>query len=158
MAKNEGKKFEEDFKKSVPEECFYYRFIDNAASFSGGDNVRFTSHNLCDCMTMTSDKLYLIELKSHTGESLPLSCIRKNQIEGTAKINHPQIRAIFIINFRDKEKTYSIDAEKLEKYISTSNRKSIPIKFLEENGIEIIGQRKKVRWRYDLNKFFKEIS
>ena len=56
--KSTGKIFEEDIKKSVPTGCFYYRFIDNAASFSGGDNVRFTSHNLCDCMVMTKDKFY----------------------------------------------------------------------------------------------------
>lgn len=69
MAKNSGKQFEEDIKASIPktQDFFYYRFIDNAASFSGGDNVRFTSHNLCDCMTMTKDKLYLMELKSHKG-------------------------------------------------------------------------------------------
>ncbi|NFN78664.1 hypothetical protein FDC26_17655 [Clostridium botulinum] len=158
MAKNSGKIFEEDIKNSIPknQDFFYYRFIDNAASFSGGDNVRFTSHNLCDCMTMTKDKLYLMELKTHTGASLPLSCIRKNQIDGMAKINHPNMKAIFIINFREKEKTYAIEADKLEKYIQTSKRKSIPISFLEEYGVEIIGTKKKVHYRYDLEKYFEE--
>ncbi|KFX56142.1 hypothetical protein FDC50_10200 [Clostridium botulinum] len=158
MAKNSGKIFEEDIKNSIPknQDFFYYRFIDNAASFSGGDNVRFTSHNLCDCMTMTKDKLYLMELKTHTGASLPLSCIRENQIDGMAKINHPNMKAIFIINFREKEKTYAIEADKLEKYIQTSKRKSIPISFLEECGVEIIGTKKKVHYRYDLEKYFEE--
>lgn len=98
-----------------------------------------------------------MELKTHTGASLPLSCIRKNQIEGMSKINHVRIKAVFIINFRDKEKTYSVDAEKLKSYIEISNRKSILLSFLEEKGIEIIGTKKKVRYKYDLEKFFNSI-
>lgn len=160
MAKNAGKQFEEDIKASIPktQNFFYYRFIDNAASFSGGDNVRFASHNLCDCMTMTKDKLYLMELKSHKGASLPLSAIRKNQIEGMAKVNHPRIRAIFIINFREKEKTYAIDAEKLQEFIKHTDRKSIPLSFLEEAGTEIEAHKKKVHYRYDLEKLFKNMN
>lgn len=160
MAKNAGKQFEEDIKASIPktQDFFYYRFIDNAASFSGGDNVRFTSHNLCDCMTMTKDKLYLMELKSHKGTSLPLSAIRKNQIEGMAKVNHPKMKAIFIINFRDKEKTYAIDADKLQEFIQHTERKSIPLSFLEEVGTEIEAHKKKVHYRYDLEKYFQEES
>lgn len=160
MAKNAGKQFEEDIKASIPktQNFFYYRFIDNAASFSGGDNVRFVSHNLCDCMTMTKDKLYLMELKSHKGASLPLSAIRKNQIDGMARVNHPMIRAIFIINFRDKEKTYAIDADKLQEFIQHTERKSIPLSFLEEAGTEIEAHKKKVHYRYDLEKLFENLN
>jgi len=57
-----------------------------------------------------------MELKTHTGASLPLSCIRKNPIEGMSKINHVRINAVFIINFRDKEKTYSYSSTKQRQY------------------------------------------
>ena len=97
-----------------------------------------------------------MELKSHKGASLPLSAIRKNQIDGMAKVNHPKMKAIFIINFRDKEKTYAIDADKLREFIQHSERKSIPISFLEESGTEIEAHKKKVHYRYDLEKYFQE--
>ena len=45
--KNEGKKFEEDFKKSVPKNLFYYRFIDGTSAWDGG-NARFQAKNICD--------------------------------------------------------------------------------------------------------------
>ena len=155
---NEGKKFEEDFKKSVPLDFFYYRLRDNAASFSGGDNVRFTSHNICDCLIMAKDKLYLLELKSHKGSSLPLNCIRPNQLEGLVKAeSYKNVYAAFVINFRDKEKTFIISANKLYEFIGNTTRKSIPIKFIESNGKEIRSERKKVRYRYDLE-FLKELE
>lgn len=43
IAQNEGKKFENDFKSSVPDTCWIYRLRDNASSFAGGNNTRFTS-------------------------------------------------------------------------------------------------------------------
>ena len=46
--RNEGKLFEDDFKSSVPDTCWFYRFKDNAASFAEGSKTRFTSHNICD--------------------------------------------------------------------------------------------------------------
>lgn len=155
---NIGKVFEGEIKESVPKDCFYYRFIDNAASFGGGENTRFTSHNLCDCMVMSEDILYLMELKSHKGISLPLSCIRKNQIEGMKKIEHPKIKAIFIINFRDKEKTFAIGAKEIGQFVEANERKSIPLKWCEENGIEIMGQKKKVKYKYLLDKFFEDAT
>lgn len=158
MAQNEGKKLEEDIKKSVPQECFYYRFKDNAASFSGGDNTRFTSSNIADCMVMTEENLFILELKSHKGTSIPFSCIRKNQIEEMSKIEHKRIKAYFVFNFRDKEKTYAVKSHKVKVYMQLSERKSIPIKWCEENGIEIIGTKKKIRYNYDLKKFFEDAT
>ena len=33
---NEGKKFEQDFRNSMPEDVFYYRLRDGTAAWSGG--------------------------------------------------------------------------------------------------------------------------
>lgn len=156
---NEGKRFEEDIKNSTPEECFYYRFKDGTGNFAGGknENVRFQAQNMCDCMIM--DKyLFLLELKSHKGVSIPISCIRKNQIEEMSKIEHGNIRAYFIFNFREKEKTYAVEARTVKEYIETTDKKSIPILWCKENGITITGEKKKVRFRYDLKKFFNEAA
>ena len=154
-----GKQCENDIKNSIPKDknYFFYRFRDNAANFgSGNSNTRFSSNNLCDCLIMAKDKLFFVELKTHKGASLPLSAIRKNQLDGMAKINHPNIRAVFIINFRDKNKTYSIAAKELKNYFDNNDRKSIPIGYLEEHGTEIIAKKKITHYRYDLENYFEK--
>lgn len=152
--KNIGKIFEEEIKKSIPEGYYYYRFKDNAASFGTGEGTRFTSHNICDCMVMGEKYLYLLELKCHKGSSIPFNCIRKNQIEEMSKVFHNKIKLYFILNFREKEKTFAVEAKKLKEYMETTDRKSIPIDWCRENGIEIIGTKKKVKYNYDLKEFF----
>lgn len=160
VKKNPGKAFEEDLKKSVPEDCFVYRFKDGTANFNGAknENVRFQAKNICDFMIMTIENLILMELKSHAGVSIPFDCIRNNQIEEMTKIDHPKIKTYFILNFRDLEKTFAIGAKELKEYMEKSPRKSIPYIWCKENGIEIIGTKKKVRYRYDLKKFFDSIQ
>lgn len=149
---NEGKKFEEDFKRSVPPDFFYYRFRDNAASFSGGDSTRFTSHNICDCEIMAKDKLYLLELKSHKGSSIPINCIRKNQVEGLVDAaQYDNVYSMFIINFRDKQRTFVISAILINEFIESTDKKSIPVSFFEQYGMEIRTEKKISRYKYDLN-------
>ena len=117
---NIGKIFEEEIKASMPQDVYYYRFKDNAASFSGGENTRFTSHNICDCMAVTNDYVFLLELKSHKGSSIPFTCIRKNQIEEMSKVDHIRIKPYFILNFRDKENTFAIEAKELKNFMETT--------------------------------------
>lgn len=160
VKKNPGKAFEEDFKKSVPEDCFVYRFKDGTANFNGAknENVRFQAKNICDFMVMTKEDLVLMELKSHAKVSIGFDCIRNNQIEEMSKIQHPKIKTYFIFNFRDMEKTFAIESKKIKEYMETAERGSFPFKWCEENGIEIIGTKKKVRYKYDLVKFFDEME
>ncbi len=160
MAISEGKRFEEDFKKSVPFEYFFYRFKDGTGNFNGqkNENVRFQAKNMCDCEVMTNEHLFLLELKSHLGKSISFTCIRNNQIEEMTKVNHKKIKTYFIFNFRDLEKTYGIESQKIKQYMKTATGKSFPIKWCEENGIEVISQKKKVRFKYDLKKFFEDAA
>ena len=109
IAQSDGKKFENDFKSSVPDTCWIYRLRDNASSFSGGNNTRFASSNICDYilfddMTRT---LYLIECKSTKGTSVPLSMIRNNQIEGLQEASKHNLVAGILVNFRN-ENNYEI--------------------------------------------------
>lgn len=150
---NEGKKFEEDFKKSIPSWCWCYRFRDSAGTWQGGSKTRFTPSNICDFMVM-ADKLFLLELKSHKGSSIPINCIRENQLKQMSEIEKSNIAAYFIFNFRDKEKTYAIKAKEVKSYVEGTQRKSIPISWCEENGIEILSTKKKVRYRYNLTEMF----
>lgn len=150
--KNQGKAFEEDIKKSVPKGCWYYRFRDGTGNFSGSknENVRFQATNICDCEIMANGNLYLFELKSYDGASIPISGIRPNQLKGLSEIDHKDIKAYFLFNFRKVEKVYAVAANKLKDFIENTERKSIPLQWCVENGIEIPGIKKKVRYRYDL--------
>lgn len=68
---NEGKKFEQDFKKSLDqhkEKLWVYRPPD----FGGGQAARFTNSSLCDYTVFndSTQELYLLELKSTRGKSI----------------------------------------------------------------------------------------
>jgi len=160
VKKNPGKTFEEDFKKSVPKDCWIYRFKDGTANFNGAknENVRFQAKNICDFQVMTNDYLLLLELKSHAKLSIGFSCIRENQIKQMSEIEHLKIKTYFIFNFRDLEKTFAIDSKKVKEYMETAQRSSFSFKWCEENGIEIIGVKNRTRYKYDLVKFFDSIQ
>ena len=158
--KNEGKKFEEDFKKSIPEKYFVYRFKDGTANFNGtkNENVRFQAHNICDFEVFAEDKLFLFELKSYKGASIPLSGIRKTQLEEMLKAsNYKNIEPYFMFNFRPLQKIYAVRVQNVQDFIKKAERKSIPVKWCIENGIEIEGVKKKVRFRYELENFFRQL-
>ena len=152
---NEGKKFEQDFKKSLEDyKIWHYRIKDSSSSWSNDKNSRFTSKEICDYIVFEGRILYLVELKSHLGNSLPFTAIRENQLEGLCNINANFVLSYFIINMRDKEKTYAIKASTVKEYIDTADRGRIPISFMESNGILIPQQRKITRYKYDVMKFF----
>lgn len=146
---NNGKKFEQDFKNSVPDDWFYYRLIDGTSSWGGNSNVRFQAKNICDCLVYNG-QLHMIELKSHKGKSLPISCIRNNQLEGLLKARNKNVNAWLIVNFSDLEETYLIDITFINDFIKNSTRKSVPIDFIEEFGDLIEHEKKKTRYKYNL--------
>ena len=145
---NNGKRFEQDFKKSVPKSVYYYRFRDGTSAWGNQDNTRFQATNLCDCLLYARGQLHLLELKSYKGKSLPFSGIRKNQIDGLLNASQFGINAGFVIKL-DGE-AYYIDVESVDQFIKTSERKSIPLQFLQDNGIYIPRVKLKVNYRYDI--------
>jgi recombination protein U len=149
---NEGKLFEKDFIDSVPEQYFKYRLRDSAGTWQGGENTRFTPSNICDFIIYTG-KLFLLELKSHKGKSIPLSCIRENQLNGLLEAYKKGTHAGFIFNFRDINETYYLTANSLNSFMVTNNRKSIPLSYLKESGTLIpqkMKGRSKIHQIYDL--------
>lgn len=156
MPQNEGKKFEDDFKKSVPQEYWIYRFRDGTGNFGGtkNENVRFQASNICDFEVVTDKYVFLLELKSYKGASISFEGIRDNQIKQMSEIDHEKIKAYFILNFREKEKTFAVEAKKLKEYIENADRGSIPIQWCIDNGIKIDGEKKRTRFRYNLKEFF----
>ena len=161
IAKNEGKKFEDDIKLSVPDNCWIYRLRDNASSFANGTNTRFTSSNICDYILLddTTKTLFLVECKSTNGTSIPLNMIRDNQIEGLKNASKHNLVAGLLVNFRnEKNDTFFIKIDRYLNMMKSLNKKSFNIHDIEEiNAIRIESEKKRTRYRYNIKKMIKEL-
>lgn len=150
---NAGKFFEEDFKKSIPLDIFYLRLKDSGG-WSKSETTRFSSFNIADCLVYDGDNLFVLELKSHQGKSLPFSCIRTKQLEGLRDAGKfENVVAGVIVNFRDVEQTYFLRSDKLWEYIYEEDRKSIPIDYFRQEGTIIHQVKKKVHYTYLMETF-----
>ena len=161
IAQNEGKKFESDFKASVPNTCWIYRLRDNASSFAGGTNTRFTSSNICDYI-MHDDKtrtLFLIECKSTKGTSVSLTMLRQNQIDGLREASGHMLVAGMLINFRnEKNDTFFLLIDEYLSMMESLNKKSFNIKDLESIGAtRVQSEKKRTRYKYDVQGMIDEL-
>lgn len=153
-----GKRFENNFKKSVPSNIFFYRFKDGTASWDKGSLTRFQQKNICDCMLFDGSRLYLFELKSIKGKSIPFSNIRENQLKELSKAQKfKNIIAGIVIEFNELDRAFFIDIKNVIEFMNTSDRKSIPLDYLEIEGIEIEVTKKKVNCNFNIRKLLNEI-
>lgn len=142
--KNIGKVFEEEFRDSVPSDYYCYRLKDIPKEYSKATNP-------CDYFLFREPNLFMIELKTHRGKSLPKSAIRESQIRGMITAHYrPGIYAGFLVNFRDLEETYWISVDEVKRFFDRAERKSIPVSWIKEYGVLIPQVKKRVRYRYDL--------
>ena len=173
IAKNEGKRFEDAFIKSVPEYVLVKRLNDNASSWSGGTNTRFASKNECDYILFDDNTrtFYGLEMKSTKHTSLTFwredfedknkkktFQIRKCQIQGLEKWSKHKGVFGFVINFRENNnKTYFIDIKNFLNYTSSLSKKSVNIEdILKMNPIEITNVLLRTNYHYDVEKFLEE--
>lgn len=156
---NSGKIFETNFRKSIGNNIFFYRFRDGTSSWGDSDITRFQQTNMCDCELFDGDRLYLLELKSVIGKSLPFSNIKDHQIKELQKASeYRNIVAGFIIEFSSLKRCFYISANDMCSYINNSDRKSIPLSYLEENGLEIEVKELRINIRLNIDKFIKEVK
>lgn len=69
--------------------------------------------------------------------SFPLSNIRKNQFEHAKNVIMNNGVSFLFVEFYNLEKYYILFSFDLFNFIETQNKKSIPLKYFEEKGIEI---------------------
>ncbi len=144
MSKGIGKIFEEEIKQSFPKDFYIERYKDDTAGFHGVSNP-------ADYRLYKYPLLFLLELKTHKGKSLPIEKIRPNQIQGMARaVLTKGVYGGFIINFRDLEETYYITVQDMIRYVNSTERKSIPVEWCRMNGVRIAQHKKRVRYSYDL--------
>ena len=143
----DGKLFEQDIKRSVPNHVFSLRLKDDTSGFKGVSNI-------CDFVMYNHPFLFLFELKSLKGKSIHIGSIRENQIKGLMDSEEKRgIISGLIVNFRDVEKTYFMKMSDFMDYLTTTGRKSVPISHFEEKGVLLKGKKLRTRYRYDLDLF-----
>ena len=153
-----GQRFEDNFRKSIDREnpeLFYYRFKDGTASWDRtNQNVRFQAHNIADHLIFYKNKLFICELKSHQGKSVPFYCIRDSQytemFEASKKKN---VYSVVFIFFSDLEECYALSIGSILAFRASSDRKSIPLSFCQEKGIKIDCRKLKSNYRFNIQGF-----
>ena len=167
--KNLGKQFEENWKKSVPDYMFYYRFRDSSGTWGGNEQLRFTPSNIADCLIQDPfTGLHLIELKNHKGKSIPLSCIigtRKNDKPTTKEkqINdlliadgYSSVFSSLIVFFCDVERCFELSINSFLDFVNKGERMSIPIEYFEKHGTEIKVTKIRTSYRFDIESWMRE--
>lgn len=171
MAKNVGKVFEEQWKKSTPDYALLYRLPDAAQSFGGSSKLRFSSKNPFDYLLWDSKRriLFALELKTVSGTSISFERdkdeekeIHFHQIQGLNQWNkYDGIVCGFIIEFRKIAKTVFIDIEQFNRIIELIPKKSFNYNDLGTYKIEhtIISQKKaRTRYTYGVDEFLSTIK
>lgn len=154
-----GKRLENNFKLSVPSDIFFYRFKDGTSSWGGNEMTRFQAKNISDCLMFDGSRLFLVELKSTKGKSLPFSNIRTSQIEDLSKANKfKNIVAGFFIEFNEIDRAFFIKIEDFISFQKTSSRKSIPIEELEKSGTEVETTKLRVNNRFNVKKMIGDVK
>lgn len=165
---NDGKRFEADWKDSVSENIYYQRIQDNASSFGNGTATRFTLNNPYDCYAFYNASLFPMELKSKKNKSLTFQKedtklsgkdIKLNQIKGLLYASEFEgIYPGFVFNFREEEVTYWMYIKDFYDFYKNTTKSSININdILEYNVIVVDSVKKRVRYKYDMQKLFDDI-
>lgn len=131
--KNRGKdfekKFREDFLKN-PKCVFIYRIPDQLSGYKG------SSTNICDFIVYNDSKLYLIETKSHNGNTWPFSSFPQynRMVEYVGK---PGIRVGVVLWLVDKDTVVYLPLNTIKEMI-LEGKKSFNIKDLQNENYRVI--------------------
>jgi len=164
---NSGKVFENSFKESVPDDCYYLRLKDPASSFGdqGNSALRFSVSNPFDVLLFSNPKLFTLELKSTKGTAFSFKgktpMIKKNQITGLSHAaEFENVVAGLIFNMRKgTNRTYFLSIENFNKFVESTEKSSINEKdILDAGAIEIKSRLKQVKYSYYIREFIEEMK
>ena len=155
--KSTGKRFEENWKKSIPKDIFYYRLRDSSNTWSNGDKIRFAPSNICDCMIYDGKYLFTLELKSTKGKSLPFANIKEHQINDLLWCSlFKNVISGFVIEFDSVNECYFVEIRRFQAFYNKKQRKSLPLDYCRENGVKIEITKLKVNRKFNVEKFIRE--
>lgn len=177
MAKNIGKRFEEDFKKSVPTSSLLIRLQDPPQSFAKSENTKFSHKNPCDFLLFDCEhRVFVpIELKTTKNKSISFDdiniedkqngMIHKHQIIGlTGFSKYDNVVAGFLFNFRDEksglERCYFQNVKDFNAMVQKINKKSFnELDLLTDgNAIKLNGNVKRSRYHWDIDSLLNDIT
>lgn len=153
---NTGKIFENNFKKSIPEDVYYLRLHDSSIGFDIENSTqRFALKSPYDCILYTKGKMYCLELKSTKSKAISYAgsspMIKENQIKELIRASGFGCHAGFILNFRDTNNTYYLPIAQFDFLRNTSSKKSMNEKDIKDISILIPSKKLKVNYRYNLS-------
>lgn len=167
---NIGKKFENNFRNSIPNDVLYYRLKDSAQSFGKTCNLRFSLKNPCDCFIYSFPIFMALELKSVGTTSISFErkkddkgVIHYHQIQDLQKFaKYKNVVAGFLFNFRHKNNTETCYFQHINDFstmIDNISKKSFNEKDLScYNPLIIENKKQKVNYKYSVNKFISDIK
>ena len=172
MAQNQGKVFEQQFKKSVDKTgILFERFPDsNKFGQSGGNGIRFTLNSPCDCLVFDGYKLSYLELKHTENTSISFNQPPYEKTKQTVMIKPHQVKSLMerskyhnvvcglVLDFADRQTktsiieggTYFIEINKFVEWCNTVDKKSINQDDCKMIGTKINRIKKKVNYIYDI--------
>lgn len=171
MARNIGKKFEDNFKKSVPDYVLVHRPPDSAQGFDVGasNKLRFSRHSPCDLMLFdgTRNMFLTLELKTFQG-----SCSFERNKEEKGIIHYYQVEKLkeyanykrvvsgFILDFRSTDHTYFLNINDWDNLISHIEKKSFNEQDLLTYASPILIEKEKlkVNYRYDVELLLSKLN
>ena len=155
---NEGKRFEQNFKKSIPADVYCLRLTDSSpAGFGENENMRFSIQSPFDFILYKNGKMFALELKSTKGKSISFSgsspMIKEHQVKALTQASRFGIIAGFVLNFRGNG-TYFLPIQKFNDFTNSTTRKSIDLSHCKLEGIEMYETKLKVNSRYATEHLF----
>ena len=157
--KNQGKIFEQDFRKSIPNDVYFLRLTDSAIGFDIKNSTqRFAVKSPYDCLMYKKPHLYCLELKSTKQDYIPFTgsaqMIKEHQVENLKKAAAHNCIAGFVLNFRTAKKTFFLPIKDYEMLTEKLQRtkKSLNIEDLEltKNCLLIPQLKLRTHCRYDV--------
>lgn len=155
----------------------YHRLNDSTGTFSGGNNLRFSSKQPCDAFLFdgNSGKMYCIEMKTSKSGSFSYEDINCKEKQSPKMIHKHQILSLmklgeykgvisgFLFNFRKEnetiEHTYFQHINDFLVMYYSLNKKSFNEKdLLKYNPVVIKGHKKVKNWSWDIQEFLIEMG
>ena len=168
ISKSVGKVFEENWKKSVPENIWIYRPPDAAQSFNQSSKLRFSQKSPCDYMMFDGYHFFCLELKSVAGKSISFERtkndkgeIHYHQIEYLKScLNYKNIIPGLIIDFRETDNTWFLNIKEWDDLINSISKKSFNESDLISYSHPILISKKKlkVNYRYNIQQFIDDVT
>ena len=173
---NVGKLFEQQFKKSVPTNCYLLRLNDPPQSFVKSSTARFSPNNPFDfilfdtvnkmlvCIELKTTKYKSISFEDENDDKQHNKMIHIHQIEGLSKASKfDHVAAGFLFNFRDEkndmERCYWQNIKDFNKMVSHIDKKSFnELDLLTNNAVKVNGTKKIKHYIWDIDSLLSKIA